>query len=443
MSLHTKLLSVAVVAAVCTVVIPSIVLAQSAEESTETKPADETVWTRDELTGEWGGLRTDLSKHGIDLTFRLSQYGQSVTNGGVNENGELGGTMDYRVNLDGPKLFGSWEGFSINMHARTRWGKDINADAGNLVLQNAGMLSQLPGDYNGTDVTGLIATQYLPVFGGVGALVVGKHDVIDTVTGFFPHLGYGQEGFMNTSSLVSAVPWFGAVAGLSLYGAIGMAVNQEYGMPQTGVMAFGTENVSTNWGSVSDSFDDGAFLAGFHRFFWKMDEKTGYFMVFAGGSTKEQASNDPSDWVHIPGQGIETTKEKKPWAVAAYVYQEFWHAPGNADRKAYFFTGGTAGPDNPAFAQYNFFANLEVFGPLASRPKDRLGVGGWWNGLSDNFVDLVSPVTELRDLYGFEVYYNYEVTPWMHVSADFQLVENELKGDDMAVIPGVRLVIDF
>jgi carbohydrate-selective porin OprB len=58
-------------------------------------------------------------------------------------------------------------------------------------------------------------------------------------------------------------------------------------------------------------------------------------------------------------------------------------------------------------------------------------------------VDPVSPVAELRDLYGFEVYYNYEVTPWMHVSADLQLVENENKGDDLAVIPGARLVIDF
>ena len=167
---------------------------------------------------------------------------------------------------------------------------------------------------------------------------------------------------MNIHSMVSALPWFGAVQGLSLYGAIGMTVNQEYGMPQSGLIVLGTENVATNWGSISDSFDDGTFLAGFHRFFWKMDEKPGYFMVFVGGSTKKQASNDPHDFIHIPGQGIENTKEKKPWNVAAYVYQEFWQAEGNSKRKAYFFTGGTAGPDNPQFAQYNFFANVEMFG---------------------------------------------------------------------------------
>ena len=36
------------------------------------------VWDRDKLTGDWGGLRSDLSKHGIDIGLRLSQYWQSV-----------------------------------------------------------------------------------------------------------------------------------------------------------------------------------------------------------------------------------------------------------------------------------------------------------------------------------------------------------------------------
>ena len=36
------------------------------------------VWTRDKLTGDWEGWRTDLLNHGIDAQFRLSQYGQRV-----------------------------------------------------------------------------------------------------------------------------------------------------------------------------------------------------------------------------------------------------------------------------------------------------------------------------------------------------------------------------
>ena len=49
------------------------------------------------------------------------------------------------------------------------------------------------------------------------------------------------------------------------------------------------------------------------------------------------------DFVRIPGQGIENTREHKPWDIAAYVYQDFWQAKGNPERKMTFFTGGDLG----------------------------------------------------------------------------------------------------
>ena len=405
----------------------------------------EDIWTRDKLTGDWGGLRTNLSKdHGVDIDLRLSQYYQGVTSGGVDQNSEYGGTVDYRINADMKKLIGSWDGLSVNMHARTRFGEDINADAGALVLPNAGMMMPAPGDYHGTDVTGLTVSQTFPFYAGrLGNVTAGKLDVIDMVTGFFPHASYGQEGFMNVNALSSNMPWFGSVQGLSLYGAIGVTINPKYKMAESGLVVAGTENVSTSWGSLSDSFDDGVFLAGFHRFFWDMDDKTGYFMVFVGGSTKEQASNDPHDFVVIPGQGIESTDSKKPWDVALYVYQDIWQAEGNPDRKTTLFLGGTLGPDNPQFAQWNAFGTIETFGLFESRPHDRMGVAGWWNGLSGQFKDLVSPVVSLRNTWGAEVYYNYEITPWTHLTADLQFAQNENNDDNIAVIPGVRWVVDF
>jgi porin len=80
---------------------------------------------------------------------------------------------------------------------------------------------------------------------------------------------------------------------------------------------------------------------------------------------------------------------------------------------------------------------------MKSRPHDRMGVSGWKNWLSDEFTDLVSPVADVRDLYGFELYYNIEISKWLHLTPDLQLIHNENKGDDLAVVPGVRLVVDF
>lgn len=173
-----------------------------------------------------------------------------------------------------------------------------------------------------------------------------------------------------------------------------------------------------------------------------MDDKPGYLMIFAGYSTRDQPSNDPNDIVFIPAQGIVDTEED-PWDVAAYVYQEFWQAEGDPNRKATVFVGGTVGPDNPQFAQWNIFAAVEGFGLMASRPHDRMGVSVWYNGLSDNFKDLVSPVVDLQDTWGTELYYNFAINKWLHLSPDLQLVQNQRKADDFAVIPGVRLVLDF
>ena len=82
--------------------------------------------------------------------------------------------------------------------------------------------------------------------------------------------------------MVSALPWFGAVNGLSLYGGWLATINKEYQMGQSAILVTGTKNVTTEWGNLSDSFDDGAWIAAFHRFFWKLDNKPGYFMVFGG-----------------------------------------------------------------------------------------------------------------------------------------------------------------
>jgi hypothetical protein len=131
------------------------------------------------------------------------------------------------------------------------------------------------------------------------------------VTGLFPNAGFGQNEFLNTNALTTVLPWFGAVRGLSLYGGMFATINQKYQTPQTGVLVTGTANVTTTW-DIKKSFEDAVWVAGFHRFFWEIEEKTGYFMIFGGASTASQVSNDPHDFIFKPGQGIASTDKKKP-----------------------------------------------------------------------------------------------------------------------------------
>jgi porin len=127
------------------------------------------------------------------------------------------------------------------------------------------------------------------------------------------------------------------------------------------------------------------------------------------------------------------------------LYQVFWQDADNDKRFAQFFVGGSLADDNPSFSRWDIFGSVQAFGPLASRPNDRMGLAGWYNALADDFDDTVSsiPGLSLRDTWGFEVYYNIEINPWLHLTPDLQLVMNENNGDDLAVIPGIRAVIDF
>ena len=52
-------------------------------------------------------------------------------------------------------------------------------------------------------------------------------------------------------------------------------------------------------------------------------------------------------------------------------------------------------------------------------------------------------VVASRDLWGVEMYYNVEITPWFHLTPDLQIAQNEFDGDDTAVILGIRGVLDF
>jgi carbohydrate-selective porin OprB len=223
------------------------------------------------------------------------------------------------------------------------------------------------------------------------------------------------------------------------------------GMPSTGFIVAGTENTTTTW-DISDSFSDGVGIMLFHRFVYNR-EKLGYVYVGAGGSTKEYASTDPVDWAINPGgpggYKLESLKEKKPWDLAVYVYQVLWQEqsdkPSGTTRRVQLFTGGSVGDDNPSFADWDVFANLQAFGVFDSRPNDRMGIAAHYYHMADDIVDLGDEAgVNLRDnSWTTELYYNYEINPWLHLSPNVQYGQNEHGDDDPAVIVGARLVIDF
>ena len=395
------------------------------------------IWTRDRFFGDLFGPESVLAPHGITTNVILGQYYQGVTSGGNEQTDAYGGKVDYYTTFDGEKL-GLHKGFSIGMHTETRFGHDITSAAGGLTLPNAPLLYPLPGAYQGTNITGLTVNQSL--FDGKAAALFGKLNAVDLVTGIFPNVGSGRDGFMNVNALVSALPWLRFV-NLSMWGS-GVWETKEEGIG-SGVIFFGTENVTTDW-DFGPGFEDGVGILAWYRHFYEIGGKSGYVFVAVGGSTKRYSSLDPSDWLEIPGAGLRNTAKKQPWAIAPYVYQEFWRDPRNKQRKAYVFSGGSIADSNPSFSNWNAFLAIEALGLDPCRPGDRMGISGWYNGLSDDFKDLTADLdVPTRDNWGLELYYNREITPWFHLTGDLQILENSNPAADTAIVLGMRAIMDL
>ena len=403
--------------------------------------ANDDIWTRGKLTGDWGGARTKLGEYGIDLDVRFSQFYQGVVSGGNYTDNQYGGKVDYRINIDAEKL-GLWKGLGFTLHAETRYGKDILSAAGALTFPNTPMLTPLPGDYQGTDITSFTITQSL--LDGKLELFLGKLNTVDLVTALFPEFGYGQEVFWNLNASVTALPWLRYI-NLSEYGGGFFTINKKRGI-EGGFIFLGEENISTSLApTVRDSFDEGVGMLAFYRFFYQLDDThPGFLGLFAGGSTKRYNSLDEHDWLDLPGEGLVDTEKKMPWDVAVYWQQDFWQAQGDSNRRAYVMIGGTYSNDNPNFSNWNIFADVEAFGVIPSRPHDRMGFSGWYNGITNDVKELTSNLgIGVRDNWGFEIYYNAEITPWLHLSPDLQFLMNSTKGDDIGIVPGLRLVMDL
>ena len=73
-----------------------------------------------------------------------------------------------------------------------------------------------------------------------------------------------------------------------------------------------------------------------------------------------------------------------------------------------------------------------------------MGVGYFYDGLSSEFRSLVNAaLPDIQDVQGCELYYNAAITPWFHLTADLQIIDNQNVADDTAVIVGLRGKIDL
>jgi porin len=249
--------------------------------------------------------------------------------------------------------------------------------------------------------------------------------------GMYPQTGRGVTGFMNASMIIPL--GVARVVPLSFLGAGAMRYHGK--LPQAGLLVYDTNDCSTTSG-FDELFDNGANIMGFWRHFTEMGGLPASHMIGGIWSTGEFVAFDPAGFIIVPDDGIVAIPQDGAYTLM-YVYEQtLWAGEGN--RNIGLLSQWSLADEATSPLGWSANIGLQAQGLAASRPHDSAGVGYFYTGLSDDFRNLLSPVRDLQDVHGGEVYYNFAVLPGFNVTANLQAIEPADVDNDTAVIVGLR-----
>jgi len=402
---------------------------------------------RDQLFGDWGGARTVLAQRGIIVDLQATQFYQGVTDGSADDNWKYGLKSDLFVTLLGEKL-GLWKGLIVNMHLEGRAGDDVNALTG-LSPANSAML--MPNSDDTVAITQLLAIQMVSDEVGVLAGKLNAYDFVDMVF----HTGRGVDGFMNASLMLP----------IGLGGTLGLGLPLAFlakfkGKEVQGFAGVYDPNSCATTTCLDPLLADGAAYAAFWKFYTGIGPegaRAGYISIGGTYSDKQYTVVDRQSVAVIPGEGLVLTETDTSWSIFSVVNQQLWADPSNTNRDLnfrgmYTITDGKANP-----IAWSATAAFEMTGLIPRRDKDVIGIGYFHTELSSDFKGTVGPLLSaaatlnnraltritIEDTDGFEAYYKAQITPWVAVTGDVQVITETLSTEDTKVVAGVRTKLTF
>jgi porin len=427
-------------------------------------------WHSPALTGDWGGARTKLAEKGISFNVETLNYIQGNAHGGASTNGAFryGGSTDYFFQFDTYRM-GLWPGGYIKVRGETRWGYGVTEQVGAISPPNFDTLLPAPQPNGVTTLTEYYMMQFLSEKLGV---IAGQVD-LSRLPGQNVFFSDPYSQFMNTAFWANMASF--AVAPYSAMTAGFIYVPTEWLSGATIVVdSYGTPNVS-GFESAFHSPQGEAIVQSL-TFTIKPFGRDGHQRFGFGYSTREHIPLDDLDRVFLSGLvgpnfdrlnfprslrlGSRNFRLRGPY-LRAVVSRLIEPEPTNSDNWAFWYDFDQylyQTPDDPTQG-FGLFGGIgitpgELFpisqmymfgfggkGVIPNRPGDRYGIGYYYMNLSDDIPELMG----LSHEQGVEVFYNIEVTPWMHITPDLQVIIQPGGSDrnDVALVYGLRMHVSF
>ncbi len=391
------------------------------------------LWHREQLFGDWLGIRPGLAQHGIVPDIQWTHFYQGVTSGGNNENSAYGGKFDYNFTFIGEKM-GLNPGLFVEMHAETRHGQDVLFDAAPLAPSNVNML--YPSLDNGTAITNL---QFMQMLNPEWGITFGKFNALDFFNTLYPQTGRGVDGFMNGSM---ALPLTTArTLPLSFLGAGILKMRGQ--QIQGALLAYDSNSTATTAG-FDVLFDNGVNVAGLWRFFTDHGGLPGSHLFLGTYANGEFTSLDPTGWSFFPPIAAVPGQESGSWCLGYIREQKLWIDHCNKNRNIGFLGQVSFADEKTSPFAWTMNASLQAQGLLFGRDQDTMGIGYFYSGLSDDFKALLGGGgVAIGDIQGGEFYYNAAINPWFHLTGDLQVIQPGVIANDTAVVAGLRANFKF
>jgi porin len=403
---------------------------------------------RTAFTGDWWGARNELADKGLKFDVQVVQYLQGNAYGGRSTAGAIGysGTADYALNFDFQKM-GLWPGGFGRIRGETKFGRSVYQDVGAILAPNFDALLPAPGQPGLTTLTEYWVMQFVsPKLGFIAGMVD-----VTALPGANVFASGRYDKFMNTAFwydpvAFSTVPYAAMTAGAIYTPAKWLSgatlVIDSHGTPtESGFeTAFHSPHGATvvqqltfhvkPWGRAGNqrlyftySTRDRVALHDIDRLLLSGAVAPQFSRLGLGRTALYRGRNLRLRNVLLRAVGaqlLQPSPQSYDWAFWYDFDQYLYTCPDDPDQGFGLFGGfgWSPGEVNPAGQFY--YTGLGGKGVIPTRPHDRYGIGYYYLNASNDLPGFFQANAEQ----GVELFYNIEVTPWLHITPDLQVIVN-------------------
>jgi porin len=404
---------------------------------------------RSHLTGDWGGVRSDLADLGIQFRGWLTPLVQDITEGGDKTGTEVGASGDLWVAADFDKM-GAIPGGLLVTRIETDVGHSTLTTAGTVMAPSYNSLFPV-ADQPDENILTVSNAYYTQFFGKKFGAFAGRFDTHHNANmGEFAGLNrqVGQTQFMNLALTAVPVmpvsqPYVTSLgAGVFARPIRDLSLSAMVMDSRESSMRLGLDDFGKDWNafaSVSYQHRLGDLPGG---------QMAGFSYSWSGNYAKLDEGQLPN-----LVRGLPLDSQDDTWAAiySGWQYLQVFEGDttqyvntgdGRADHRGWgvFLIAGLADEDtNPV--QWSLAGGVGGRGILPGRPNDQFGIGYYHIDLKGGMTADIAGLDGGEQ--GVELYYEAEVVPWFHLTPDVQVIDPGLSAFDTAVILGLRGHVAF